>query len=384
MRVALLSHSAGHGGTEGCILRLARGLRERGLDPLVVVPGSGPLREALEASGVRTRELFLPWWVSVYRRRFGDARHWLFPLVRDVARLAAVLRPERVDVVDTATSVLCQGALVAPLLGAAHVWHLREIYPSPWLTPHLGVTRTLRAIVRGSRRIVVPSRAVVGSLGPTDRVRVIPESIDDAMYEPAARSGEFRAQLGIGADEPLIAVLAPLYAGKDALTAVRALAMLAERGIRAHLALCGAEAEPGYEARVLQESARLSVRKQVHRLAFQARVREVYDDLDVLWVTSQSESFGLTIVEEAACGVPVVSTRCGGPEEIVRDGETGYLVEIGDVEAFADRSARLLRDCELRAGIVRSAREEALRYRTVHNVDATIAVYAETMREKGG
>jgi glycosyltransferase involved in cell wall biosynthesis len=331
---------------------------------------------------VRTRELFLPWWVSVYRHRFGAARHWLVPLVRDVARLAAVLRPERVDIVDTATSVLCQGALVAPLLGAAHVWHLREIYPSTWLTPHLGVRRTLRAILRGSRRIVVPSRAVAAVLGPTDRLRVIPESIDDAMYEPAARSGGFRAQLGIGADEPLIAVLAPLYAGKGALTAVRALAALAERGIHAHLALCGAEAEPGYGTRVLGESARLRVSKHVHRCAFQVHVRDVYNDLDLLWVTSQSESFGLTIVEAAACGVPVVSTRCGGPEDILRDGETGYLIGIGDAEAFADQSARLLRDCELRARIVRSAREDALRYRAALNVDATIAVYAEAIREK--
>ncbi|MEZ6164273.1 MAG: glycosyltransferase family 4 protein [Phycisphaerales bacterium] len=38
-----------------------------------------------------------------------------------------------------------------------------------------------------------------------------------------------------------------------------------------------------------------------------------------------------------ACHCPIVSTKCGGPADFVREGENGYLVEIGDAEAMADR-----------------------------------------------
>lgn len=59
---------------------------------------------------------------------------------------------------------------------------------------------------------------------------------------------------------------------------------------------------------------------------------------------SHSESFSLTCLEASAHGLPVIATRCGGPEEIVADDVSGYLVAIGDVDAMAARMAGLLGD----------------------------------------
>ena len=57
---------------------------------------------------------------------------------------------------------------------------------------------------------------------------------------------------------------------------------------------------------------------------------------------SESESFSRTCLEASAAGLAVIATRCGGPEEIIEHGQTGYLVERGDVEAMAERMAWLL------------------------------------------
>lgn len=57
---------------------------------------------------------------------------------------------------------------------------------------------------------------------------------------------------------------------------------------------------------------------------------------------SRSESFSMTCLEASFAGMPVIATRCGGPEEIIEDGETGFLVPIGNVAAMADRMAWLL------------------------------------------
>jgi len=62
---------------------------------------------------------------------------------------------------------------------------------------------------------------------------------------------------------------------------------------------------------------------------------------------SQSESFSLACQEASAHGIPVIATRSGGPEEIVEDGVTGYLVDVGDVDAMARRMDELLSDPEL-------------------------------------
>ena len=68
---------------------------------------------------------------------------------------------------------------------------------------------------------------------------------------------------------------------------------------------------------------------------------------DVFLLPSQSESFGLSALEALASGVPVVGTNAGGLPEVIRDGETGFLCGVGDVEGMARHSIELLRDREL-------------------------------------
>ncbi|WP_432123253.1 glycosyltransferase family 4 protein [Streptomyces sp. S1] len=73
-------------------------------------------------------------------------------------------------------------------------------------------------------------------------------------------------------------------------------------------------------------------------------------------VTSQRESFGMTIVEAMRCGLPVVSTDCpNGPREIIEDGVDGRLVPVDDVTAFAAALRELIEDDELRAKTARAA-----------------------------
>lgn len=65
---------------------------------------------------------------------------------------------------------------------------------------------------------------------------------------------------------------------------------------------------------------------------------------DVAMVLSHRESFSLACLEASGSGLPVIATRCGGPEEIVEHDVTGLLCEVGDVEAIAGAMERLLTD----------------------------------------
>ena len=67
-----------------------------------------------------------------------------------------------------------------------------------------------------------------------------------------------------------------------------------------------------------------------------------YRRADVLMLPSLYEGFGRVVLEGYLFGTPAVATRCGGPEDIIVDGETGFLTEVEDMEGFAERVLWLL------------------------------------------
>jgi N-acetyl-alpha-D-glucosaminyl L-malate synthase BshA len=90
------------------------------------------------------------------------------------------------------------------------------------------------------------------------------------------------------------------------------------------------------------EAERLGVSEQVRFLGKVDAVADLLRAADLFLLPSASESFGLGALEAMACGVPVVASRVGGLPEVVRDGATGALVQVGDVDAMANRALELL------------------------------------------
>jgi len=106
---------------------------------------------------------------------------------------------------------------------------------------------------------------------------------------------------------------------------------------------------------------------------------------DVLLLPSEQESFGLAALEAMACEVPVIASRVGGIPEVVTDGETGFLSEVGDVEKMAEDAARLVADADLRRSMGQSARESALsRYRTDIVIPQYIQFYETVLAKSSG
>ncbi len=116
---------------------------------------------------------------------------------------------------------------------------------------------------------------------------------------------------------------------------------------------------------------RPEVEAEVERLGVTSRVRflgkvSVVADLlraaDLYLLPSASESFGVSALEAMACGVPVIGTNVGGLPGVVRDGETGALVPVGDVDAIARKALEFLEPDRwgvARAAAIRRARDFA-------------------------
>jgi len=79
-----------------------------------------------------------------------------------------------------------------------------------------------------------------------------------------------------------------------------------------------------------------------HQNPAQAQLASIYGGCDVWIHGARTEGFGLPILEAFACRCPAVSTRCGGPEDIIEDGVNGFLVPVDDVDALTARALEIL------------------------------------------
>ena len=89
-------------------------------------------------------------------------------------------------------------------------------------------------------------------------------------------------------------------------------------------------------------------------------LEEALGSCDLFILPSETESFGMAALEAMACEVPVIATDSGGLPEVVRDGETGYLLPVGDVAGMAARGIEILSDDDLRRRMGKRGRELAV------------------------
>jgi glycosyltransferase involved in cell wall biosynthesis len=93
-----------------------------------------------------------------------------------------------------------------------------------------------------------------------------------------------------------------------------------------------------------EEARSLGLEQSVSFLGKLDQIAPLLAAADLFLLPSQSESFGLSALEALASGVPVVGTKAGGLPEVVRDGETGVLCAVGDIEGMAAAARSILAD----------------------------------------
>jgi len=119
---------------------------------------------------------------------------------------------------------------------------------------------------------------------------------------------------------------------------------------------------------------------QIRFLGKQGAIEELLSVSDLFLLPSSNESFGLAALEALALGVPVVSTNAGGIPEVNKDGYTGYLCEVGDVEAMAAGAIKLLSDESLLEKFSQQAHEHAKTFDVHHIVEQYEALYESVLQ----
>jgi glycosyltransferase involved in cell wall biosynthesis len=345
MRTVLhLINTGGPGGAETVYVELVRGLDPARWRSVVVLPNHEWMYEQLRG--------WSPAPVVDRSLRPFDLRYF-----RVLRRL---VREHRVDVVH---GHFFGPAVVASLLGMACGIPAVGTLHGTMDAASEGHRALKRALLnRGLKRAVFVSeplrRAFVGETGVREGITaVIPNGIDAAVYAPGGDGGA-RAELGIGAGEFVVGAVGNLRPAKGYDVLLRAAALLANRGDGWRFVVVG-QAQGEIHRELLEMRDALGLRERVIFTGFREDVPRLLRSFDAFALTSVSEGFSLSTVQAMAAGLPVVATRCGGPEELLEDGRTGVLVENGSADAVAAALARLRADPDERRRLGGAALEAA-------------------------
>lgn len=355
IRILFVSHDGSMAGAQQTLLTLLEGIDRDIFAPHLVVPYQGELAERVAKLGisVTTRQL-LHWAPCIADVPRHDRWKHLWRSLRSLRErtwaVAALIERFRIDLVYTNTVTCVEGALAARMTGRPHVWHIHEpLAGNSELTPLLPLWLYSAAINMLSARIIFPSFALARSY-PALRAKssVIHNGLPLASKQDrmAARN-EVATHLGVDATRRWVAVVGAIQPRKDHQTFLRAAKAILANRQDVEFLIIGSGAE-----HLTQQ-----VREQIFAMGLSERVslagrwlgpiNTVLSAIDVLVISSEQESFGLTAIESLGQETPVVSTRCGGPEEIIEDGTNGYLVDIKDGDAMANSILALLNDSQM-------------------------------------
>ncbi|MGZ8524845.1 MAG: N-acetyl-alpha-D-glucosaminyl L-malate synthase BshA [Chitinophagaceae bacterium] len=119
----------------------------------------------------------------------------------------------------------------------------------------------------------------------------------------------------------------------------------------------------GPERQMAEELSRtLNVCDDVRFVGKQEQIEDILAIADLFLLTSDYESFGLAALEAMASGVPVVSTNAGGLKEIMEQGETGYMADIGDINAMSQFALDILKKDDILSRFKKNASAHAKKY----------------------
>ena len=372
MRIAIITESFAPdlNGVSNCVQRVAGHLVQRGHQPLIIAPepaftASGASSESFPYPVERVPSVSLPGYPGF---RLGlPSRAIRSALTRHGTDLVHLASPVFLGATgSTVTRHLGLPAIAVyqtdiPAYARAYGWHGAG-EAAAW--------RWLRRIHNGAERTLAPSSSVMTQLTAHgfERLWLWGRGVDLGCFGPENRSDELRRQLAPGGE-----VLAG-YVGR----------LATEKRVDL---LAGVARLPGVRLVVVgggpaaQCPAREDARPRCSWANNAAReLARTYASLDVFVHSGPHETFGQTLQEAAASGVPVVAPAAGGPLDLVDPGVTGFLAEPGNEAAITAAVARLAANPTLRAAQGRAGRRKVRNRTWAALGDQLVGHYHEVLR----
>lgn len=307
------------------VVYLLEGLKAYSGEHVLVCTAQSGVMRALEARGVTIRPLAMQ----------GDLD------LGFLLRLRALLRQTRPDLLHVHSRKGDLLAILAARLAGVPVIYSRRVDNPPnfldrWLkfplcTRVVTISEGILAVLRGSGV-------------PMSRLTCIPSAIDTALYGTVCEQDWFAQQFDLAPGAPVVGMVAQLIPRKGHAVLFDALVDILPRHPGLRVLIFG---QGSLEVELREDARRRGLSGCVQFAGFRTDLIRVLPCLDVLVHPAWMEGLGVSLLEAAACGVPIIASRAGGMPEIVRHGVNGFLIEPGDGKALGKYLDQLLSEPDL-------------------------------------
>jgi glycosyltransferase involved in cell wall biosynthesis len=372
-------------GADRILLELVSGMKEDGWEPIIILPNQGPLVQEFEAIGVKVIIMAFP----VLRRKYFNPSgilSFFSQITKYTKEITKIIKEYNVSIVHSNTLAVLPGIFAAKKSNISHIWHVHEIITSPsFLTKMLSMLA-----YRYSDKVVTVSKAVKnhfvkGYPRTESKTVVIYNGINSNKFKPDQNIDRYE-KLGLPPETKIFGMIGRINRWKGQLDLLSAAEEVLNKIPESHCLFVGGvfENETQFRDKLLQGIASKGLDNRITVLDFQKDPENVHRYFDVFILPSiEPDPLPTVVLESMSTGVPVVAYSHGGAPEMVKDNETGYLVEVKNTKIMAERIMTLLNNPELKNRMGKNGRERILNHFSKSAFFKNFSsMYEETIHEK--
>jgi glycosyltransferase involved in cell wall biosynthesis len=361
VKILFYNHTGKVSGAERVLQMILAGLDHQRFDPAVLCPAEGTLTRMASELNVRTISIApLAARFTLRPDRFAKYLASFVHLIRAARRVVISEAPEIVHANSIRAGLVMSVATTG--MRVPVVWHVHDLLPRH---PLSSVIRWCACLSRRNHVLGVSQAVSTRFQGKATRfgsVKTILNGVDLNRFQPNIDSRkETRRTLGVSDKEIVIGSVGQLTSRKGQRELINAFAETASVVPNAVLLIVGGalfNRDDEYAASLMQTARASNVADRIRFLGERDDVPALMRAFDLLVVNSKVEPFGLTVVEAMASGTAVLASAVDGIKEIVRHGESGWLVDAADHDGLVRALIMLVRDNQLRERLARRALKE--------------------------
>lgn len=328
LTILFVNHSAeDKGGATRALLELVLGLKERyNVKPVVLTPGFGWFTKELRKNGI-------PCLNAEYGRWLGSETKTGFREIAYLVRLANRIKKNyHPDIVHTNTSVINVGIILGKIMGAKHVWHIRELGEKYFGWNYAFPKKLVSLLYRSSDAVVPISQYVQNEMCNnfklSDNMALVYDGVSIVDKYVKCKS-----------DRVEFAIVGCINRKKKQFLAVKACRLLLEKGYKNfRLNIIG----NGDTSEIIQYVKKYDLYDYVRLHGYCNDVNSLLRDMNVGIVASDFEAFGRTTVEFMGNYMPVIGVNTGATKELVVDNYNGFLFQSGNEKSLAHAMERTI------------------------------------------